>query len=437
MDLVPVYAGQDATQSGNAVVLSPGVINSIGVRTATASVEPISEKIESVGFVGYDEHRSSQVHLRTEGWIKELNIRAVGDPVEKGDLLFTIYAPEVTVASADLIRAVRRNDKQAEQNIRIQLQNFGIDSAQIDDMARASNPAKVFKVYAPQSGVVTTLEAADGMYLQPDSIALTLSDMSSVWLMVDVFEQDIARLSKNSDVLASFEHLPGQVLEGRIDYIYPELDAVTRTLPVRLHFDNSKGVLRPNMFGRVTIIPSETRSAVTVPASALIRTGSSDRIILQTEDGTFQPRMVTPGLTGRFGGGSRTEILQGLEAGEEVVTSAQFLIDSESSLSAGLARMSSAQDGPIWGDGTVTKFDAKTNSITIRHDAIEELQWPAMETTFAVRAGLKNYAFHFEKPVEFAIIKGSDKRFSLVDLRDAKDQNSTSTPADTVGADEK
>ncbi|MGH0002298.1 efflux RND transporter periplasmic adaptor subunit [Pseudovibrio ascidiaceicola] len=437
MDLVPVYAGQDATQTGNAVVLSPGVINSIGVRTATASVEPISEKIESVGFVGYDEHGSSQVHLRTEGWIKELNIRAVGDPVEKGDLLFTVYAPEVTVASADLIRAVRRNDKQAEQNIRIQLQNFGIDSAQIDDMARASNPAKVFKVYAPQSGVVTTLEAADGMYLQPDSIALTLSDMSSVWLMVDVFEQDIARLTKNSDVLASFEHLPGQVLEGRIDYIYPELDAVTRTLPVRLHFDNSKGVLRPNMFGRVTIIPSETRSAVTVPASALIRTGSSDRVILQTEDGTFQPRMVTPGLTGRFGGGSRTEILQGLEAGEEVVTSAQFLIDSESSLSAGLARMSSAQDGPIWGDGAVTKFEAKTNSITIRHDAIEELQWPAMETTFAVRTNLKNYAFQYEKPIEFAIAKGSDKRFSLVDLRDAKDQNSTSIPADAVGADEK
>lgn len=301
--------------------------------------------------MGYDEHRSSHVHLRTEGWIQKLNVRAIGDPVKKGDLLFTVYAPEVIVANADLIRAVRRNDKAAEQSIRVQLQNYGIDSAQIDEMAQASKPVDVFKVFAPQSGVVTTLDAADGMYLQPDSMALRLADMSSVWLMVDVFEQDIARLSPNSQVLASFEHLPGMVLEGRIDYIYPELDVVTRTLPVRLYFDNSEGLLRPNMFGRVTIIPAETRSAVTIPTSALIRTGMSERVILKTGDGTFVPRIVTPGLTGSFGEGSRTEILQGLQAGEEVVTSAQFLIDSESSLSAGMERMSPSQGVPIWSKG--------------------------------------------------------------------------------------
>ncbi|GHB46056.1 hemolysin D [Pseudovibrio japonicus] len=417
MDLIPVYAEEDAKPKASTVALSPSVINNIGVRTAVASVEPISQKIESVGFVGYDEHRSSHVHLRTEGWIQKLNIRAIGDPVKKGDLLFTVYAPEVIVANADLIRAVRRNDKAAEQSIRIQLQNYGIDSAQIDEMAQASKPGDVFKVFAPQSGVVTTLEAADGMYLQPDSMALRLADMSSVWLMVDVFEQDIARLSPNSQVLASFEHLPGMVLEGRIDYIYPELDVVTRTLPVRLYFDNSEGLLRPNMFGRVTIIPAETRSAVTIPTSALIRTGMSERVILKAGDGTFVPRIVTPGLTGSFGEGSRTEILQGLQAGEEVVTSAQFLIDSESSLSAGMGRMSPSQGVPIWSNGTVTKVDPETNSITIRHTAIDELHWPEMETTFAVRGNLTAYELRPDEHFEFAIMRGSDKRFSLVDLR--------------------
>ncbi|EEA92350.1 efflux RND transporter periplasmic adaptor subunit [Pseudovibrio sp. JE062] len=437
MDLIPVYAGEETQPNGTGVTLSPSVINTIGVRTAIASVEPISQKIESVGFVGYDEHRSSQVHLRTEGWIQKLNIRAVGDPVEKGDLLFTVYAPEVTVASADLIRAVRGGDRAAEQNIRIQLQNYGIDTAQIDQMARASKPADVFKVFAPQSGVVTTLEAADGMYLQPDSIALTLADLSSVWLMVDVFEQDIARLSPNSEVLASFEHLPGKVLDGRIDYIYPELDSVTRTLPVRLHFDNSKGFLRPNMFGRVTIIPSETRNAITIPTSALIRTGMSERVILQTEEGTFQPRIVTPGLTGSFGEGSRTEILQGLQAGDEVVTSAQFLIDSESSLSAGMERMSPAQGAPIWSEGTVTRVDPEANAITIRHAVIKELDWPEMETTFAVRGNLDEFDVSASKQVEFAITRDSDKRFSLVEMHESGEKLSKSAPAEPVGADDK
>lgn len=416
MDLVPVYEGNEPTGDPEEIQLSAAEINAIGVRTAVARFDEIARRIETVGFVGYDEHATSHIHMRVEGWIERLKVRAVGDKVSAGELLFELYAPEITIASSELLRATRRRDTTEVTVARRKLLNFGVSPAQIDEMAGAETPAQNIRVYAPQDGVVIALAGADGMYLKPETRAMSLSDLSTVWLLVDVFERDVGRLTADMKAEARFEHLPGRVFEGEIDYIFPELDPETRTLRVRLRFENSEGLLRPNMFATVSLKPSTKREAVTVPSEAVIRTGRAERVILRTADGVFRPRLVTTGLRGGFGEGRRTEIVQGLEPGDEVVASAQFLIDSESALNAGLLRFAPTETEPAEAKGVLVTLDPERRRALIRHEAIPALDWPALETRFAIRSDVLLEDLAPGDAVEFAAFRGSDGLLALSKL---------------------
>lgn len=416
MDLVPVYEGQEPTADPQEVELSAAEINAIGVRTAVARIEPIARRIETVGFVRYDEHLTSHVHTRVEGWIEELAVRAVGDEVKTGDLLFTLYAPEIAIGSAELQRGVRRGDPTEIRIARRKLRNFGMTEAQIDEIAASRAPVDDLRVYAPQDGVVIALDAADGMYLEPDVRALSLTDLASVWLLVDVFERDVGRLGGDERAYARFEHLPGRVFEGEIDYIYPELDATTRTLPVRLRFDNAEGLLRPNMYATVALVPPASHEAVTVPSEAVIRTGRAERVVIRTGEETFRPRLVTTGLRDGFGAGGRTEIVQGLAPGEEVVTSAQFLIDSESALGAGFLRMAPTAAEPAAGHGELIALDSAKREALVRHGPIEALDWPALETRFVVRADVPLDGLAPGDAIEFEAVRGTDGLLALTAL---------------------
>lgn len=414
MDLVPVYAGQEPSNDPAEVQLSGPEINAIGVRTALARMEAVSERIDTVGYVGYDDHLTSHVHTRVEGWVETLNVRAVGDQVAKGDLLFEMFSPAIGSSSADLIRAIDAGDPRIVDLARSSLRSQGMSDRQIDEIASSGRSARNLRVYAPQDGVVISLEAADGMFLQPNTRALSLTDLSRVWLIADVFERDIGRLSDNMTAVAKFDHLPGQRFEGRIDYIHPELDARTRTLPVRLRFDNREGLLKPNMFGTVTLVPEQTREAVTIPSEAIIQTGRAERVILRTGEGTFKPRLITTGLRDAFGEGGRTEVLQGLAPGEEVVASAQFLIDSESALSAGLMRMAPTDAEPARGRGTLVALDPETRMATIRHDGLESLDWPPMTSQFPMRADIAIERLTLGGKVTFLLARGADGRLGLI-----------------------
>ncbi|MDT8328824.1 MAG: efflux RND transporter periplasmic adaptor subunit, partial [Roseovarius sp.] len=414
MDLVPVYAGQEPSNDPAEVQLSGPEINAIGVRTAIARVDAVSERIDTVGYVGYDDHLTSHVHTRVEGWVETLNVRAVGDQVAKGDLLFEMFSPAIGSSSADLIRAIDAGDPRIVDLARSSLRSQGMSDRQIDEIANSGRSARNLRVYAPQDGVVISLEAADGMFLQPNTRALSLTDLSRVWLIADVFERDIGRLSDNMTAVAKFDHLPGQRFDGRIDYIHPELDARTRTLPVRLRFDNREGLLKPNMFGTVTLVPEQTREAVTIPSEAIIQTGRAERVILRTGEGTFKPRLITTGLRDAFGEGGRTEVLQGLAPGEEVVASAQFLIDSESALSAGLMRMAPTDAEPARGRGTLVALDPETRMATIRHDGLESLDWPPMTSQFPMRADIAIERLTLGGKVTFLLARGADGRLGLI-----------------------
>lgn len=432
MDLVPVFAGEEPSGDPSEVTLSAAEINAIGVRTAIAQTAEISQRIETVGFVGYDEHLTSHVHTRVEGWIEALNVRAVGDPVRTGDILFEMFSPQIGSASGDLVRAVEDGDPRILEAARSSLRSLGMSNDQIARIEAEGVLARNIEVLAPQDGVVISLEAADGMFLQPGVRAVSLTDLSAVWLIVDVFERDIARMTDDMRAVARFEHLHGRTFEGVVDYIYPELDAETRTLPVRLRFDNSEGLLRPNMFGNVSLIPNQTRMALTVPTEAIIRTGAAERVILKTGEGAFKPRLITTGLRDNFGGGGRTEVVQGLSPGEEVVASAQFLIDSESALSAGLMRMAPTDETPARGTGELIALDIENRSATIRHAALDALDWPAMTSRFPLRADIPLGRLEPGLQVAFRAARGADGLLSLIEL--GSDDGIAATGTGTVMA---
>ncbi len=416
MDLIPVYAGQEPAGDPAEVTLSAAEINAIGVRTALAQVGEVSQKIETVGFVRYDEHLTSHVHTRVDGWIETLNVRAVGDQVKKGQVLFELFSPEFSVASFDFLRSLHNANGITLEAARNKLRSHGASEEQIAEIEQSGIPARSIKVVAPRDGVVIALNAADGMFLQPGTQAMSITDLEEVWLIVDVFERDIARLTEDMTAIARFEHLPGESFTGEIDYIYPELDAKTRTLPVRLRFTNADEKLRPNMFGTVTLVPNETRTAITVPTEAIIRTGSAERAIIKTGAGTFKPRLITTGLRDKFGDGGRTEVVQGLAAGEEVVASAQFLIDSESALSAGLMRMAPTDEAPARGSGELMALDRDNRMATIRHSALESLDWPAMVSRFPVKADVALDRLSVGQQVAFRAARGADGFLGLIDL---------------------
>ncbi|ARE42409.1 Cobalt/zinc/cadmium efflux RND transporter, membrane fusion protein (plasmid) [Rhodovulum sp. P5] len=417
MDLIPVYAGQEPAGDPAEVTLSAAEINAIGVRTAIARMTEIEPRIETVGFVGYDEYATSHVHTRVEGWIERLEVRALGDRVEKGQVLFDLFSPLVAAATGDLVRSVEDGDPVILDAARNKLRSHGMSDRQIAEIEANGTLARNIRIEAPQGGVVVALNAADGMYLQPGTLAFSVADLSSVWLIADVFERDIGRLSGQMRAVARFEHLPGRTFEGEVDYIYPELDPETRTLPVRLRFDNAEGLLRPGMFGTVSLLPDLRRQAITVPSEAVIRTGAAERVILKTGAGTFRPRLVTTGLRDSFGTGGRTEILQGLAPGEEVVASAQFLIDSESALNAGFMRMAPTDTEPARGIGVLVALDRDTRVATIRHDALASLDWPKMTSDFPVRADVALDRLRAGEAVAFAAVRGADGLLGLVDLR--------------------
>lgn len=432
MDLIPVYAGQEPSGDPAEVTLSAAEINAIGVRTALARVSEISHRIETVGFVGYNEHLTSHVHTRVDGWIEVLNVRAVGDQVRKGEILFELFSPEFGIASFDFIRANESGIGLSLEAARSKLRSHGATESQIAEIEKTGEAARRIRVAAPRDGVVIGLAAADGMFLQPSTQAVSITDLSEVWLIVDVFERDIARMTDDMHAIARFEHLPGQTFEGQIDYVYPELDPQTRTLPVRLRFDNAEGLLRPNMFGSVSLVPLQTRTALTVPSEAIIRTGAAERVILKTGEGTFMPRLITTGLRDNFGDGGRTEVVQGLTPGEEVVASAQFLIDSESALSAGLMRMAPTDEAPARGTGKLIALDRETRVATIRHDALESLGWPATTSRFPVRADVALDRLVPGTLVAFRAARGADGLLGLMEL--GSDDGIAATGSGTVMA---
>jgi len=332
MDLVPVY--DDG--AGVSVKISPAVENNMGVRTAKVVRDKLWRRIDTVGYVDLDESRISHIHIRTQGWIEKLQVKSEGERVNKGDLLFELYSPELVRSQDEHLQLIRRGiQKSLIRSSRERLVALGMSRSQISEIERKRRVSQYIKIYAPQNGIISSLKVRQGMFVMPSNEIMTLADLSSVWMLAEVFESQADWVKEGQFADVELSYLPGREWEGKVEYIYPSLNPKTRTLKVRLRFDNPDEVLKPNMFADVTIYGGARKNITIIPREALIRTGKEERVILSMGDGRYQPRNVKAGIES----GDWIEILEGVKEGETVVTSGQFLIDSEASLKASLARM--------------------------------------------------------------------------------------------------
>lgn len=418
MDLVPVYAeGDDDT----AVRISPSTVNNIGIRTASATRKDLAYQIETVGFVGYDETRVSHVHVRAEGWIDELKSKVEGERVKKGDLLFRIYAPQLVVAQSEYLQALRSGDKAHIDLSDERLRLLGFHGRQIDELKTSRTLNQLVDVYADQDGIITQLNVAEKMFVTPGTSILTIADLSTVWVLADVFEEQSGWLAEGLEARVETAFQAGLQLKGSVDYVYPMIDPLTRTIKVRLKFENAGEVLKPNMYAQVRIAARERSNVLTIPQDALIRTGGSSRVIVSLGEGRFEPREVETGLSS----GGELEITSGIAEGDEIVVSGQFLIDSEASMSASLRRMSdpvqvteeatssddhqNQSDGmPIQAMGTVNSVMAGHQMLNITHEPIASIGWSAMTMDFTAAAEVDLTSLWPGDKIHFELTRSGD-----------------------------
>jgi Cu(I)/Ag(I) efflux system membrane fusion protein len=339
------------------VALTSAVVQTLGVRTAQVERGTLWKYISTVGRIEYDETRLAHVHPRASGWIESLELRAEGEPVKRGQQLAELYAPDILSAQVDFLLS-RDGGRTGQRGISADKARNILRLLDVpDDIIRAientGEPRNRIPVRAPIDGIVTQMTARDGMYVTESSQMFTIADLSRVWVMVDVYEHQIDWLAPGLTAEMTVPARPGRSWEGKVDYLYPELDPQTRTLRVRLVFDNPGLVLKPNMFANVVIYGGPKRDVLKIPAEALIVTGERTAVVksLASDDGgqRFQPVDVVTGMQR----GGEVEILSGLDEGDRIVTSGQFLIDSESSLQASFMRMAgddSAQTPEMTGE---------------------------------------------------------------------------------------
>ncbi|EGV50190.1 efflux RND transporter periplasmic adaptor subunit [endosymbiont of Riftia pachyptila] len=357
MDYLPVYAddGGAADEPTGTVKIDPVTVQNIGVRTVKAKRQAFSRSVRALGRVIADETRITRLHPKTEGWIEKLFINKTGEPVKKDDILFSIYSPKLVSSQHEYLLAlrnlkalgeseypdIREGARQMAEISRERLQLLDVPEHQIRELEQSGKPFKALHVHSPFDGIVMKLNVSEGEYVTPRSELYRLADLSKVWVQVDVYEYELSRVRVGDKAQITLKSMPGRIFEGTVSYIYPYAEARTRTIKVRLELDNPELALKPDMFADVTLNTELQKDAVVVPDAAIVRSGERDQVFIVREPGKFEPREVTLGQSSE----GWVQVLDGVKAGEEVVASALFLIDSESKLREATAKMMEAAKG--------------------------------------------------------------------------------------------
>jgi Cu(I)/Ag(I) efflux system membrane fusion protein len=350
MDYIPVYADEiQGAGSPGSVQIDPVTVQNIGVRTAKAVQRNLSHTIKTVGRVDYDERRLVQLHPKTEGWVEELFVETTGAPVRANSMLLSLYSPQLVSTQQEYVLALRNLEtlrkspfedvrtgaeelvKTTEERLRL----LDVPDHQIDNLKKTLTVRKNLHIHSPADGVVIRIGARDGQYVTPTTELYAIADLRKVWVYVDIYEDELPWVQIGDQARISVSALPGRTFEGTLSFIYPYAESRTRTIKVRMEFDNQELLLKPNMFANVTIDASAVLDAIAVPSEAIIRSGLREQIFVQRAPGKFEPRNVSLGVSSE----GWTQITEGIEPGELVVVSAQFLIDSESKLREAAAKM--------------------------------------------------------------------------------------------------
>jgi Cu(I)/Ag(I) efflux system membrane fusion protein len=337
MDYIPVYADEDADDGS--VSVSPGKVQRSGVRTAKAEKRVVSRDVRAAGAVEHDESLLTVVTVRSDGYIEDLYVDKTGQEVKKGEPLFRFYSPQIQLAQADLLVALRaqgRGRRDLDGAIQ-KMRNLGVPQSRIEEVQESKDNPRTLDWPSPTTGDVTSKSAINGQFVEAGEELFRIADHTRMWVIAEVAEADIGDIAVGTPVTVTLRAFPNDPIEAEVGFIYPEMRKLeTRTIPVRIVVSNEDGHIKPGMYADVVFHPgAKTGPVLTVPASAVIDSGTKKTVLIAKGDGKFEPRTVK---LGRRGDGY-VEILKGVAEGDEVVTSATFLIDSESNLKAALQNL--------------------------------------------------------------------------------------------------
>jgi Cu(I)/Ag(I) efflux system membrane fusion protein len=333
MDYVPVYADEEPEDGARLVKIGPDKVQKLGVRTVAAERRDLARTIRAVGLVEMDERRQHTVALRFDGYIEKLHVDATGQTVARGQPLFELYSPDLVAAQNEYLiaRNSRAGPAGLAQSSLERLRYWGVADPEIRRLEEQGTVRRTLVIRSPAAGTVMEKKAVAGMKAGAGEELFRIADLSTVWVIAEVFEQDIGGIAVGRQVRVGFDAYPGRSFEGKIGFIYPTLRSETRTARVRIELPNPDGLLKPMMYAHVELAGT-SRPALAIPESAVLAGGKRPRVLVERGAGRFEPRPVELGVRGDQG----VEVLQGLREGEKVVDSANFLIDAESSLKSAL-----------------------------------------------------------------------------------------------------
>lgn len=418
MDLIPVYAEDLAgvQDKPGTVTIDPSVENNLGVKTAQVKSEKLSPRIETVGYIAFDESKLWQTNVRVSGWVEKLRINAVGEKVNKGDVLFTLYSPELVKAQEELLNAYRTGRSGLVKGATERLVTLGVDRSQINAITQRGKASQTIAIKAPEDGIIASLNVREGGYLSPAQAVISAGPLENVWVDAEVFERQAHWMKAGSNATMTLDAIPGKAWQGTVDYVYPILDPKTRTLRVRLKFPNPNGELKPNMFANIALQPVSDDTVLTIPKSSVIRSGGMTRVVLAEGDGKYRSTRIKVGREAD----DRTEVLEGLTQDDRIVTSAHFMLDSESSQTADLSRISAPQESTAvtaWAKGEITDVMKNHRMLTINHQPVPEWDWPGMVMNFTFADGVDIGDLQKGQVIEFEIQKTDSGQYEIVDYK--------------------
>ncbi len=336
MKLIPL----DPAKFSGEIAIDPVVVRNMGVRVAEVVTGPLRKTIRTVGSVDYDEQSVRDVNIKTAGWIEKLHVDYVGAKVQAGDPLLELYSPQLFAAQEEYLLALKNQNTPGSKSLldaaRTRLSYFDVTKEQIEQLEKRGQPEKTMTIRSPYAGVVIAKHANEGMKVDPGMQVYRLADLSKVWVQVTLYEYQLPYLEVGMKASMTLAYIPGQTIQGKVIYIYPYLDKKTREVQVRLEFDNTDGQLKPGMFANVELSNTLAQEATLAPRTAIIDTGQRQVAFVSLGEGKFEPREVRLGIET---GDGMVQVLSGLMPGEKVVTSGQFLLDSEANIRSALAKM--------------------------------------------------------------------------------------------------
>jgi RND family efflux transporter MFP subunit len=375
MEMVPVYEDEATAAASQTIAIDPVTTQNMGIRTAVVTRGPLRRTIRTVGAIDYNETALEDVTTKFKGWIEKLYVDATGQQVHRGDPLFEIYSPELYSAQREYLLAIEDGTNAADgaslkTSALTKLRFLDISAGQIAEMERTGQPTKTLRILAPMDGVVVEKMVVQGQMVDPGMKLYRLADLGLVWVQAQIYEQDLAYLKLGQEATVTLSYLPDREFRGRVTYIYPNVDEKTRTARVRMEFHNPGYFLKPGMFATVQVSSELEASVLLAPDMAILRSGEKNTVFVALEEGKFEPRTI---VLGPQADNDMYQIISGLKEGERIVTSGQFMLDSESQLREAIQKMLE----PKQASQPQSAVTPKSSPDTAAHAGHESMTMPA------------------------------------------------------------